>query len=214
MKKNIADIRKDYQLKSLQENELDPSPFNQFSLWWDEAVESEIVEVNAMTLATASLAGIPSARIVLLKSFTEDGFIFFTNYKSKKGNELNENPNAGLVFFWKELERQVRISGMVKKISAAESDTYYQSRPIGSRIGAWASPQSKVIESRTVIEKSIADAEEKFASGVIMRPPYWGGFIVLPSVIEFWQGRPSRLHDRLQYTLQDDGNWKIDRLAP
>ena len=214
MKKNIADIRKDYQLKSLQENDLASNPFKQFSLWWDEAVESEIVEVNAMTLATASLAGIPSARIVLLKSLTEEGFVFFTNYNSKKGNELHENPNAGLVFFWKELERQVRISGKVKKISAGESDTYFQSRPMGSRIGAWASPQSKVIASRAVIEKNIAAAEEKFASGVIDRPSHWGGYIVLPTVIEFWQGRPNRLHDRLQYTLQEEGNWKIERLAP
>lgn len=214
MKKNIAHIRKEYQLESLQESDLAPSPFKQFSLWWDEAVESEIIEVNAMTLATASLSGIPSARIVLLKSLTEEGFVFFTNYNSKKGIELQENPNAGLVFFWKELERQVRVMGKVKKISAAESDEYYQSRPIGSRIGAWASPQSKVIASRAVIEQNISAAEERFATGVIERPSHWGGFIVLPSVIEFWQGRPSRLHDRLQYTLQADGSWKIERLAP
>lgn len=214
MKKDIASIRKDYQLKSLLEQDLTPSPFKQFSKWWDEAVESEILEVNAMTLATASASGIPSARIVLLKSFSEEGFIFFTNYNSKKGNELHENPHAALVFFWKELERQVRITGTIKKIGDAESDAYFQSRPMGSRIGAWASPQSKVIGSRDLIEKNIAAAEEKFASGIIDRPSHWGGYVVMPTVIEFWQGRPNRLHDRLQYSLLQDGSWKIERLAP
>ncbi|HQW84548.1 MAG TPA: pyridoxamine 5'-phosphate oxidase [Ferruginibacter sp.] len=214
MKYNIADIRKDYQLKRLQENDLAASPFKQFSLWWDEAEKSEIVEVNAMTLATATANGIPSARVVLLKSFSDEGFVFFTNYNSKKGNELYENPNAALVFFWKELERQVRIVGSVKKISNSESDVYYQSRPLGSRIGAWASPQSKVITSRDIIENNIAETEKKFAAGIIERPPHWGGFVVIPTVIEFWQGRPNRLHDRLQYSLQADASWKIERLAP
>lgn len=214
MKKDIASIRKDYQLKSLLEQDLTPSPFKQFSKWWDEAVESELLEVNAMTLATASLSGMPNARIVLLKSFSDEGFVFFTNYNSKKGNELLENPHAALVFFWKELERQVRITGRVKKEKESESDAYFQSRPVGSRIGAWASPQSKVIGSRELIEKNIAAAEEKFASGIIDRPSHWGGYVVMPTVIEFWQGRPNRLHDRLQYSLLQDGSWKIERLAP
>ncbi|MBX2933393.1 MAG: pyridoxamine 5'-phosphate oxidase [Ferruginibacter sp.] len=214
MKKDIAGIRKDYQLKSLLEQDLASNPFKQFSKWWEEAVESEILEVNAMTLATATPSGMPNARIVLLKSFSDEGFVFFTNYNSKKGNELLENPHAALVFFWKELERQVRITGRVEKISNQDSDEYFQSRPVGSRIGAWASPQSKVIVSRDVIEKNILAAEEKFASGVIDRPLHWGGYVVMPTVIEFWQGRLNRLHDRLQYSLQQDGSWKIERLAP
>lgn len=214
MKKDIAGIRKDYQLKSLLEQDLASNPFKQFSIWWEEAVESEILEVNAMTLATATALGIPNARIVLLKSFSEEGFVFFTNYNSKKGNELLENPHAALVFFWKELERQVRITGRVGKISNQESDEYFQSRPMGSRIGAWASPQSKVIASRDVIEKNIIAAEEKFANSIINRPLHWGGYVVKPTILEFWQGRPNRLHDRLQYSLQQNESWKIERLAP
>jgi pyridoxamine 5'-phosphate oxidase len=213
MNKNIADIRKDYQLQTLLETAIAAEPFTQFARWWDDAVKSEIDEVNAMTLATASLTGIPSARIVLLKSFTETGFVFFTNYNSHKGKELEDNPNACLVFFWKELERQVRITGTVEKVSAAESDAYFISRPAGSRIGAWASPQSSVITSRQTIEKNTEKYEEQFADTEITRPPHWGGYIVLPTVIEFWQGRQSRLHDRLQYTKLPDG-WKIERLAP
>ncbi len=213
MIRNIADIRKDYQQQSLLEKDVDSNPFAQFSTWWDDAIKSELDEVNAMTLATASAAGIPSARIVLLKSFSNEGFVFFTNYKSSKGSELEENPHACLVFFWKELERQVRISGKVKTINAAESDAYYQSRPAGSRIGAWASPQSQVISSREIIENNIVKYEAEFTDGNISRPPHWGGYIVEPTVIEFWQGRSNRLHDRLQYTLME-GNWVIERLAP
>ena len=198
---NIADIRRDYQQQSLLEKNVDSNPFAQFNIWWADALKSELDEVNAMTLATASAAGIPSARIVLLKSFSEEGFIFFTNYNSSKGHDLDENPNACLVFFWKELERQVRISGKVKKVAAAESDAYYQSRPAGSRIGAWASPQSQVIISREMIENNIAKYEAEFAESKISRPPHWGGYIVEPTVIEFWQGRSNRLHDRIQYSL-------------
>ena len=214
MKKDIADIRHDYQLKSLLEADVSPNPYNQFTAWWNQAIESRIDEVNAMTLATASATGVPSARIVLLKSVDEEGFVFFTNYNSKKGNDLEENPKASLVFFWKELERQVRISGIVKKINAAYSDEYYNSRPLGSRIGAWASPQSTVIASREVIEKNIIEIESRFTANNISRPPHWGGYIVMPTVIEFWQGRPSRLHDRVQYTLMKGTEWKIERLAP
>ncbi|MEO6540747.1 MAG: pyridoxamine 5'-phosphate oxidase, partial [Ferruginibacter sp.] len=157
---------------------------------------------------------IPAARIVLLKSVSEAGFVFFTNYNSAKGKELEENPHAGLVFFWAALERQIRISGKVEKISAAESDAYFNSRPEGSRIGAWASPQSSIIASREIIEKNIAEYVQQFADGVITRPPHWGGYIVIPSVIEFWQGRTNRLHDRIQYTRLKEGGWKRERLAP
>ena len=213
MKKDIADIRHDYQLKSLLEADVSPNPYNQFTAWWNQAIESRIDEVNAMTLATASATGVPSARIVLLKSVDEEGFVFFTNYNSKKGNDLEENPKASLVFFWKELERQVRISGKVQKINADESDAYFNSRPEGSRIGAWASPQSSVIASRAIIEENITKYTQQFADGNIVRPPHWGGYIVIPSVIEFWQGRSNRLHDRIQYSLKE-GKWLIETLAP
>ncbi len=214
MNRNIADIRKDYQLQSLLETDVAKDPFTQFGRWWDDAVNSQVEEVNAMTLATASAAGLPAARIVLLKSFSEAGFVFFTNYNSHKGKELEENPQACLVFFWKELERQVRITGRVEKVSEQESDEYFNSRPAGSRIGAWASPQSSVIDSREVIETNIAKMEARFAGSEVTRPPHWGGYIVIPAVIEFWQGRASRLHDRLQYTRTENGDWKTERLAP
>lgn len=201
-------------MQSLLETDVAGNPFMQFNDWWDDAIKSELEEVNAMTLATASLQGIPSARIVLLKSVSEDGFMFFTNYSSKKGTDLEENPNACLVFFWKELERQITISGSVKKVSTEESDSYFNSRPEGSRIGAWASPQSSVIASRKIIEANIIKYEQQFADGNITRPPHWGGYIVIPAVIEFWQGRPNRLHDRIQYSKLKEGNWKIVRLAP
>ena len=214
MSKNIAGIRKDYQMQSLLETGVADDPFVQFDSWWDDAVKSELNEINAMTLATASATGMPSARIVLLKSVSEAGFVFFTNYNSQKGKELEENPRACLVFFWKELERQIRITGMVQKVSVEESDEYFNSRPEGSRIGAWASPQSSVIESREIIEINIANYARQFAKGEIARPPHWGGYIVIPAVIEFWQGRPNRLHDRIQYSKITDGSWKIERLAP
>ena len=212
--KNIADIRKDYKLQTLSENDVVKDPFLQFDKWWDDAVNSELEEVNAMTLATVSANGMPDARIVLLKGYDKNGFVFFTNYKSNKGKELEANPNACLVFFWAALERQVRICGTVKKADAAESDAYFSSRPEGSRLGAWASPQSSVIATREVIEENLKDLEEKFIDGNIPRPPHWGGYVVQPVQVEFWQGRSSRLHDRIQYTLQTDGNWLIERLAP
>lgn len=214
MSKNIAGIRKDYQMQNLLETGVADDPFVQFDSWWDDAVKSELDEINAMTLATASATGMPSARIVLLKSVSEAGFVFFTNYNSQKGKELEENPRACLVFFWKELERQVKITGVAEKVSAAESDEYFNSRPEGSRIGAWASPQSSVIESREIIETNITNYARQFAKGEIARPPHWGGYIVIPAVIEFWQGRPNRLHDRIQYSKMKDGGWKIERLAP
>lgn len=214
MTKNIAAIRKDYQMQSLLETDVADNPFVQFETWWDDAVQSELDEINAMTLATASATGKPSARIMLLKSVSEAGFVFFTNYNSQKGKELLENPRACLVFFWKELERQIRITGEVQKVSADESDEYFNSRPEGSRIGAWASPQSSVIESREIIETNITNYARQFTKEEIARPPHWGGYIVIPAVIEFWQGRPNRLHDRIQYSKMKDGGWKIERLAP
>jgi pyridoxamine 5'-phosphate oxidase len=214
MTERIADIRKNYSQKNFSETDVDTDPVRQFSTWWKEAVAAEIDEVNAMTLATASEEAVPSARIVLLKDFSEKGFVFFTNYDSYKGQQLAENPRACLVFFWKELERQVRITGLVMKVAASESDAYFYSRPAGSQVGAIASPQSRVIESRQWLDDHYNELEKKSADGNIKRPPHWGGYIVRPVVIEFWQGRPSRLHDRLQYTLLDNGEWKIERLAP
>jgi pyridoxamine 5'-phosphate oxidase len=214
MKNDIAHIRKEYSLQTLNEADINTDPIAQFEKWWQEALDSHIEEVNAITLATASAAGKPSARIVLLKGFDKNGFVFFTNYHSHKGKEIDENPFACLVFFWKELERQVRIEGGISKVSEEESDAYYNSRPAGSRIGAWASPQSKVIASRQVIENNVAELEKNFAGGEIERPPHWGGYIVKPAVIEFWQGRSSRLHDRIQYNALENGQWKTERLAP
>jgi len=214
MSSNIADIRKDYRQQSFSENDALPDPFAQFEKWWKEALDSHIDEVNAMTLATASADGMPDARIVLLKGFDTQGFTFFTNYNSTKGNELLENPRASLVFFWKELERQVRISGLVVMVSAAESDAYFNSRPEGSRIGAWASPQSQVIESREWLQEREKTYAKDFSGKPLKRPAHWGGYRVKPVTIEFWQGRPSRLHDRLQYTLEGNNQWKIERLAP
>ena len=213
MSTNIADIRREYSLHSLTENDIAPDAIEQFTRWWDEAVKSEIFEVNAMTLATSTKNGKPSARIVLLKGYDERGFIFFTNYESQKGSELAENPNAALVFFWKEIERQIRIEGIVEKTTAQESDEYFLSRPAGSRIGAWASPQSSIIESRQRLELNTERYANEFKNS-IPRPPHWGGFRVMPLRVEFWQGRSNRLHDRIQYTKTADGSWKAERLAP
>ena len=211
---NIADIRKEYQQQSLLENGIEKSPFTQFEKWWKDALHADLEEVNAMTLATASATGLPAARIVLLKGFDEKGFVFFTNYESYKGMQLEENPRACLVFFWAALERQVRITGLVEKTTAAESDEYYNSRPSGSRIGAWVSPQSRVIESRELLAQNEKKYNSEFEGKTIGRPPYWGGYRVKPITVEFWQGRESRLHDRIQYTLEAAGEWKVERLAP
>ncbi|HTI12372.1 MAG TPA: pyridoxamine 5'-phosphate oxidase [Puia sp.] len=210
----IADIRKDYKLQSFSEQEAGKDPFSQFDKWWKEALDAGVDEVNAMTLATSSADGMPDARIVLLKGFDEKGFTFFTNYHSSKGQQLLENPRACLVFFWKELERQIRISGLVIFVSEQESDEYFNSRPEGSRIGAWASPQSEVIDGRAWLEQNEQKVREEFLTGEINRPPHWGGYRVKPTRIEFWQGRPNRLHDRILYRLQGSGSWKIERLAP
>lgn len=215
MNQEIADIRINYSKKSLSETDVAANPISQFNHWWQEAMESQLSEVNAMTLATADANGIPDARIVLLKGVSDKGFVFFTNYQSRKGKELEENPNACLVFFWKELERQVRVTGTVSKVSAAESDQYFYSRPAGSQIGAIASPQSTVIPSRAFLDQQTQQITDHLAAGQkIIRPEHWGGYLVTPTAIEFWQGRPSRLHDRLRYTAQNGGQWKIERLAP
>jgi pyridoxamine 5'-phosphate oxidase len=209
----IAHLRKDYMLESLNESDVATDPIQQFTRWWKEAVESEIDEVNAMTLCTVAMNGRPEGRIVLLKDYDEQGFVFFTNYESHKGAELANTPFATLVFFWKELERQVRISGSVVKVPPAESDNYFHSRPLGSRLGALASPQSHPIESREVLESKLQQLEQQYADGQVPRPQHWGGYRVTPDSFEFWQGRPSRLHDRISYT-KETGDWAIQRLAP
>lgn len=214
LNQKIADLRKDYKLASLDESEIAPYPLAQFGKWWQDAINSEIDEANAMTLATSTPDGHPSARIVLLKSFDEDGFLFFTNYESRKGQELAQNPHVTLLFFWRELERQVRIEGTVSKAPVTISNEYYNSRPLGSRIGAIASPQSKVIPGRSFLEEQVDQLTAKYQQEAPQRPDYWGGYVVKPQVIEFWQGRSSRLHDRILYSLTADGSWKIERLAP
>jgi pyridoxamine 5'-phosphate oxidase len=214
MNKAIADLRKEYSSETLLEKDVEVNPIQQFQKWWSQVIASEILEPNAMTLVTASSDGLPSGRIVLLKGFDEKGFVFYTNYESFKAMQLEENPKACLVFHWKELERQVRIVGVVERLPPSESDEYYHSRPIGSRIGAWASPQSKVIPNREWLEQEFENRKKEFTGGEVLRPPFWGGYLVKPVMIEFWQGRFSRLHDRVQYTLDESGDWKIERLAP
>ncbi|HEY9623686.1 MAG TPA: pyridoxamine 5'-phosphate oxidase, partial [Crinalium sp.] len=193
MNSSIADLRRDYTLHGLQESEVNPNPFQQFQIWFDQAVAAELPEPNAMTLATATPDGIPSARIVLLKGFDERGFTLYTNYQSRKGQELAANPQAALVFWWAELERQVRIEGQIEKVSDQETETYFHSRPIGSQLGAWASHQSQVISSRDVLETRLNELKAQHENQVIPRPPHWGGYRLVPRAIEFWQGRPSRL---------------------
>jgi len=209
----LQNLRQDYRAAALTEQEADKDPISQFASWFTDAMTAKIFEPNVMTLATADKSGKPSARIVLLKGFNEQGFTFYTNYNSHKGKELAENPYAALVFFWAELERQVRIEGSVTKINPQISDQYFHSRPVGSQIGAIASPQSSIIDSRDLLEVKVKQLNEEFKDKEIPRPEHWGGYIVKPTTIEFWQGRTSRLHDRINYHLVD-GNWIINRLAP
>lgn len=213
IKQSVADIRKDYRLETLDEADMAALPTEMFTRWWNQALAASIDEVNAMTLSTVSADGWPDARTVLLKSFDEQGFVFFTNYESAKGRQLAQTGKASLVFFWKELERQVRISGTVEKISDADSDAYFYSRPAGSQQGAWASPQSEVIDGREVLETNLAAVQQRFAHEPMVRPPFWGGYRVWPVWMEFWQGRSSRLHDRLRYTRLGQ-DWHVERLAP
>jgi pyridoxamine 5'-phosphate oxidase len=212
--RTVAALRRDYALMSLGEGDVDADPIVQFTRWFEQALAGEITEPNAMTVATATRDGIPSARMVLLKGFDERGFVFYTNYESQKGRELAENPVAALVFHWVELHRQVRVAGAVERVSAEESDAYFQSRPRGSRLGAWVSHQSTVLTDREELEKRLAALTAQYGEGEIPLPPYWGGYRVLPASVEFWQGRPSRLHDRLRYHRQPDGSWRIERLSP
>jgi pyridoxamine 5'-phosphate oxidase len=199
----------------LTKTNVDPNPIRQFQVWIDEVRRSGVSEQDAisMTLATSTKDGKPDARIVLLKSFDEFGFVFYTNYQSRKANELSENPQACLLFYWQQLWRQVRIEGTVEKVSAEESNAYFHSRPVGSKLGAWASNQSEVIENRETLEARFAELQKRFGEDV-PRPPHWGGYRVKPNAIEFWQGQDNRLHDRLRYRLQSDGSWRIERLGP
>ena len=214
MSSTLSELRRDYALASLARDSIDTDPFRQFEHWFQEALKAEVLEPNAMTLATVDAQGHPSARIVLLKRVDSNGFVFFTNYQSSKGQQLAANPQAALVFFWKELERQVRIEGRVEKISRAESERYFQSRPRGSQIGAAASNQSQVVANRTVLEARFQDLEARYAEQDIPTPAHWGGYRLTPDLLEFWQGRRNRLHDRLRYRLLDSGDWSIERLEP
>jgi pyridoxamine 5'-phosphate oxidase len=209
----LADLRREYASRALTEADALDDPIQQFSLWFGEALKSELLDTNAMTLATASRDGAPSARIVLLKGFDDAGFVFFTNYESAKARDLDGNPQACLLLFWAALERQVRISGRVSKTPSKESETYFQSRPFESQIGAWASAQSRSLDGRAALEARYSELAAKYAGGPVPLPPFWGGYRVQPEAIEFWQGRKSRLHDRLLYT-KHAGGWLRTRLAP
>jgi pyridoxamine 5'-phosphate oxidase len=206
-------MRVEYLRGRLVESEVAADPFDQFRAWFDEATAAGVVEPNAMTLATATPDGRPSARVVLLKGFDERGFSFFTNYQGRKARDLEANPRASLVLFWQPLERQVRIDGRVEKVSEAESDQYFSMRPLGAKLGAWASVQSEVVPDRATLEAALADVERRFPDGVVPRPPHWGGYRVVPDEVEFWQGRPNRLHDRLLYR-RTPGGWDLVRLSP
>ncbi|CAG9190680.1 Pyridoxine/pyridoxamine 5'-phosphate oxidase [Paraburkholderia tropica] len=211
---SLADLRKNYSLGSLDAADVDPDPIRQFQTWFAQALDAKLPEPNAMTVATVDAQGRPAARILLIKGVDERGFVFFTNYESRKGRELGANPHAALLFHWIELERQVRIEGAVEKTSDAESEAYFQSRPLGSRIGAWASEQSAVIESREQLEAREREISAQYGEQP-PRPPHWGGYRVVPTAIEFWQGRPSRLHDRIRYVRDSAADaWRIERLAP
>lgn len=215
MDSSIADLRTNYTLAGLAEANVDADPIKQFEIWFQQALDADLLEPNAMTLATATPEGKPTARIVLLKGVSDRGFVFYTNYESQKGQQLIANPYAALVFLWNKLERQVRIEGRVEQLSPQESTAYFHSRPKASQLGAWTSDQSRVIANREVLKQKLADLQAQYKDDVtIERPEHWGGFRVIPNRIEFWQGRPSRLHDRLVYDLQDNGSWQIKRLSP
>lgn len=211
---NVADLRQNYTRAGLVEAEAVADPFKQFETWLAQAIQAQLVEPNAMTLATTTPDGKPSARMVLLKDFDQRGFVFYTNYESLKGQQLQVNPWAALVCWWADLERQVRIEGRVEKVDDQESDAYFHTRPLNSQLGAWVSNQSQVIDRREVLEEKLAALQAQYQNREIPRPANWGGFRVIPSVFEFWQGRPSRLHDRLRYRLLDGSSWLRERLSP
>ena len=213
MARNVADLRKEYTRAGLSESDVDPEPVEQFRRWFEEALAADLHEPNAMIVATASPDGLPSARVVLLKGFDDRGFVFYTNYEGRKGRELEENPRAALLFYWGELERQVRIEGTASRVSEEESDAYYAGRPRGSRLGALASEQSRVVGSREVLEGRIKNLEAEYEGRDVPRPAFWGGYRVEPEAMEFWQGRENRLHDRLVYR-RGDGGWRMERLQP
>jgi len=212
-KENIQNLRQDYRAAELAEHDVDKDPIIQFEKWFKHALDAQIYEPNVMTVATADLSGKPSARILLLKGFDQNGFVFFTNYASQKGRQLAENPQASIVFFWPELERQVRIEGTVTRVPEEDSTSYFHSRPKGSQIGATASPQSEIIPDRESLETRVKELTEAYQGQEVPRPVQWGGYVLKPDLIEFWQGRPSRLHDRICYTSVN-GVWTINRLAP
>lgn len=211
---NLADLRREYTKGGLRRADLDPDPLIQFQKWFEQALNAQLVEPSAMTLATADKTGSPSARIVLLKALDERSFVFFTNYESRKGRELAENSKAALVFYWAELERQVCVAGAVSKVLRAESEKYFAMRPRGSQLGACVSRQSSTVADRSFLEARLQELEKEFAGRDVTTPPHWGGYALAPDRVEFWQGRPNRLHDRFQYAKQPDGAWRIDRLSP
>ncbi|HEY2712246.1 MAG TPA: pyridoxamine 5'-phosphate oxidase [Chthoniobacterales bacterium] len=212
---DLIGLRREYETSGLRRAEMHSDPIEQFATWFSTAINSALPDANAMSLATATPEGRPSVRIVLLKAFDQRGFVFFTNYKSGKGRDLDTNPQAALAFYWVQLERQVRIGGRVEKTSREESQGYFHSRPRGSQLGAWVSHQSEVIDARRILEARLAEMTERFAgTEVIELPPHWGGYRVVPETMEFWQGRANRLHDRFLYMRQTDGSWSLDRLAP
>jgi pyridoxamine 5'-phosphate oxidase len=209
----INTLRHDFSKQTLDESDVNKSPFLQFEKWFKEAVDAHVNEPNAMTVATASTSGMPAARILLLRNFNENGFVFYSNYVSRKGEEIAANPQCALLFFWPELERQVRIEGILEKQTAEESDIYFNTRPRTSKLGAWTSPQSKVVANRKALDDAYEEMSKQYPTDNVPRPPHWGGYVLKPSSIEFWQGRPSRMHDRILYTAVNS-NWKIERLAP